>query len=134
MLHHSWIVRILLYLWVAPWSVVGLFFGIIGLVTGGRVFRIDGTVEFCGGILPWLLRKAPISGGASAITLGHTVLGRTLEDLDRCRDHEQVHVRQYERWGPLFVPAYFIASLVAWSKGKDPYLDNPFEKEAFDNS
>jgi hypothetical protein len=41
-----------------------------------------------------------------------------------------VHVRQYERWGPLFVPAYLVSSLVLWLRGRDPYWDNPFEVEA----
>ena len=35
-------------------------------------------------------------------------------------------------WGPLFVPAYFAASLWQWSRGKHPYWDNPFEREAYD--
>jgi hypothetical protein len=42
-----------------------------------------------------------------------------------------VHVRQYERWGPLFIPAYFAASGWAWWKGGHAYLDNPFEVEAY---
>jgi hypothetical protein len=42
-----------------------------------------------------------------------------------------VHVRQYERWGPLFVPAYVLCSAVIWSRGGDAYRDNPFEREAY---
>jgi hypothetical protein len=40
-------------------------------------------------------------------------------------------VRQCERWGPLFLPAYAIASLSAWVRGRDPYEGNRFEREAF---
>ncbi len=65
------------------------------------------------------------------MTFGHVVLGQTLGELNRCRDHELVHVRQYERWGPLFLPAYLGCSLVLWLCGRDRYLDNPFEVEAF---
>ncbi len=65
------------------------------------------------------------------MTLGHTVLGRTAAALDMARPHELIHVRQYERWGPLFVPAYLLCSLVIWLRGKDAYRDNPFEREAF---
>lgn len=65
------------------------------------------------------------------MTLGHTVLGQTEAGLDLVRDHEQVHVRQYERWGPLFIPAYLLSSAWLWWTGKDPYRANPFEVEAY---
>ena len=97
----------------------------------GRWQRRDRIVEFHGGWIQPLLRRAPISGGAAAITLGHTVLGCTAADLDRARTHELVHVRQYERWGPLFVPAYLLSSVYLMLRGYDPYLDNPFEREAY---
>jgi hypothetical protein len=51
--------------------------------------------------------------------------------LDYSRRHELVHVAQYERWGPLFVPAYLACSAWMWLIGRDPYLDNPFEEEAY---
>jgi hypothetical protein len=41
-----------------------------------------------------------------AITLGHVVLATTESALKKTRSHERVHVRQYERWGPFFIPAY----------------------------
>jgi len=65
------------------------------------------------------------------MTLGHVILGRTLADLDRTRFHEWIHVRQYERWGPLFLPAYLLASAWLWICGRNCYLENPFEVEAF---
>jgi hypothetical protein len=49
----------------------------------------------------------------------------------RCRNHERVHVRQYERWGPLFPPLYLLSSAAALVRGMDPYRDNRFEQEAF---
>jgi hypothetical protein len=51
--------------------------------------------------------------------------------MDACREHELVHVRQYERWGPLFVPAYLLCWLVQMLRGKSGYWDNPFEREAY---
>jgi hypothetical protein len=42
-----------------------------------------------------------------------------------------IHVRQYERWGVLFVPVYLLCSAVLWVRGKRPYHDNPFERQAF---
>ena len=64
------------------------------------------------------------------MTLGHVVLGRDAAALDRCRVHEQAHVRQYEAWGPFFLPAYFIAGLLAYLRGGNPYWDNSFERDA----
>ena len=69
-----------------------------------------------------------------AMTLGHTILGQTEAALDITRDHEHVHVRQYERWGPFFIPAYFAASFYAWFNGGDMYRDNAFEKQAYDEA
>jgi hypothetical protein len=50
--------------------------------------------------------------------------------LERLRRHEHAHVRQAERWGPLFVPAYLLES--AWQAlcGRNAYLDNRFEVQA----
>src|SRR6188474_455607 len=99
-------------LWAAPASLVSLTFGSFAMVTGGSGRRVGRVLEFHGGVLNLLLQKVPIAGGASAMTLGHCVIARTQADLDRCRNHELVHVGQYERWGPLFIPAYFASS--AW--------------------
>ena len=124
----------LLILWASPWTLLGLTFGVLGLLTGGKMQRVGRVIEFHGGIPAWLLRQAPIVGGAAAITFGHTVLARTKDDLDHSRDHELVHVRQYERWGLFFVPAYLGCSLWLILRGKHAYWDNPFEREAYGKS
>jgi hypothetical protein len=66
------------------------------------------------------------------MTLGHVILGRDTAALAATREHERVHVRQYERWGPLFIPAYLGCSLYLWLRRRDPYYDNPFEVEAYE--
>ncbi len=116
--------------WAAPWSAVGLVAGLVGVMTGGRVQRRAGLLEFHGGAVTWLLQHMPRIEPL-AMTLGHTVLGQSAAALDLCRRHELVHVRQYEQWGPLFVPAYFACSAWIWLRGGDPYRDNPFEREAY---
>lgn len=121
--------RCLALVWALPWTALGMAIGLIGVATGGRARSRRPILEFHGGAATWLLERFP--GGPFAMTLGHTVLGRTEAALDICREHELVHVRQYERWGPLFVPAYLLCSLVLWIRGKDAYHDNPFEREAF---
>jgi len=117
--------------WALPWTLLGVAVGLLGVSTGGRAQRVGRVLEFHGGLLAWLLLRAPISGGARALTLGHTILGRTRADLDVTRSHELVHVAQYERWGLLFLPAYFGWAAWLWLRGRDPYWDNPFEREAY---
>ncbi|MEZ6196296.1 MAG: hypothetical protein R3F20_11320 [Planctomycetota bacterium] len=99
---------------------------------GGGARVVAGVLEVHGGGVSWGLRRlVPLPGGAAAITLGHVVLGRDAATLERTRRHERVHVRQYERWGPFFLPAYFAASLAARGRGGNAYRDNRFEREAF---
>ncbi len=88
-------------------------------------------VEFHGGAVTWLVRHLPLGPATLAFTLGHTILGQTAVSLDIARSHEMVHVRQFERWGPLMGPAYLLASLYLWGTGRQAYRDNPFEKEAY---
>lgn len=125
------VLLLLAMIWTLPWTLLGMAIGIIGLATGGGAKRVGRVLEFHGGWLAWLLTRAPIAGGACALTLGHTVLARTAGDLDRTRQHELVHVAQYERWGLLFVPAYLGCSAWLWFRGRHPYWDNPFEREAY---
>jgi len=68
---------------------------------------------------------------ALALTFGHVVFGQTEAALDLSRVHERVHVRQYERWGIAFVPAYLICWLILSLRGRDGYRENPFEVEAY---
>ena len=67
--------------------------------------------------------------GYRAVTLGHVVLA--VDELEEpVIQHEIVHVRQFERWGPLFLLMYPLASLGAWLRGGHPYRDNLFEVQA----
>jgi hypothetical protein len=120
------------YAWALPNTVLGLMFAILALLSQGRVSLRQGVVEVHGGLVTWLLgRGPPFFGPAQAVTLGHVVLGRSATALDRTRVHERVHVRQYERWGPFFLPAYVLCSLWCKMRGLDPYFDNRFEVEAY---
>jgi hypothetical protein len=126
--------HVLLFIWAGPWTLVGVFIGLVAVATGGGWQRAGRVWEFHGGWLRWLLVRVPIAGGAAAMTLGQAVIARTEYDLEFSREHELVHVAQYERWGPFFVPAYFFCSAWLWVKGLDPYLDNPFEVEAYESN
>jgi hypothetical protein len=123
--------RPLAYLWALPSTFLGLLF-IPWLLLGGGARIVDGVLEIHGRAISFFLRHCTLlRGGASAMTLGHVVIGRDVYLLEATRAHERVHVRQYERWGPLFIPAYFAASAVLWFRGGRAYDDNPFEREAF---
>lgn len=125
------LLRLLAILWASPYTLLGLVVGSAGLCTGGRA-RIRGRViEFYGGGVKWLLQRFPDGQFTLALTLGHTILGQTDAALDISRDHEMVHVRQYERWGPLMGPAYLGCSLALWLMRRRPYHDNPFERQAY---
>ena len=102
----------------------------LGIFSGGTVQKRRGCLEFSGGWITEILRRIP-PAGVLAMTLGHTIIGQTTSGLAVCRDHEHVHVRQYERWGPFFIPAYLLCSVALWLMRRDAYRDNPFEIEAY---
>jgi hypothetical protein len=126
--------RVLKMLWAAPWSLLGLLIGLLGLLSGGHVQRKGRILEFWGGCVQAILRVFPFYSGSPVATFGHIVLGRSDRYLNACRKHQLVHVRQYEQWGLLFVPAYLTCSVAIWFSGKRPYYDNPFERSAFHQS
>ena len=126
------LLRVLAYLWASPVTAIGLLFVPLAWLSGGGAWVVCGAIEVHGGLVAALLRRGlPVLGPPAAMTLGHVILGRDRSCLDYSRRHEHVHVRQYERWGLLLVPVYLIASCVLYTQGLDPYLDNPFEREAF---
>ncbi len=127
---NSWL-RPFSWLWVSPNSLLGIALLLPDALGRGRVRLVDGVLEAHGPFLRFLLRRAWPIGGASAMTLGHVVIARDQAALDATRIHERVHVAQYELWGPLFIPAYLVASVLALARGGDVYRDNAFEAEAF---
>lgn len=122
--------QVLKYVWAAPATMLGLFAFPLVWSTRGKVACVTGVIEMHAPGINWLLRRG-VFGPISAITFGHVVLGADQRSLDRTRKHERVHVRQYERWGPAFLPAYLACSAWLWIRGRHPYLDNPFEVEAY---
>lgn len=109
--------KLLRYAWASPWSLIG---AAVGLTFRSR--RLRRGVLLCEGAgwprrLGWRYR---------AITFGHVILCVDRID-DATFEHEMVHVRQYELWGPLFVPIYLVASVMARVRGGNAYRDNRFE-------
>jgi hypothetical protein len=123
-------VRFLRYVWAGPTTLVGLVVALALLRRGGAAV-VDGVLECHGPLLGRALRTlTPLAGGAVAVTLGHVVIGQSALALEMTRPHERVHVRQYEMWGPFFVPAYLCAGLFELCRGRHPYVDNYFERDA----
>ena len=122
------------YLWAAPATAAGLVAAGVACALGATARVVDGVLEVAGGRLCSRVGSAPASFAFVAITLGHVVIGQDHAVLDGLRAHEHEHVRQYERWGPFMLPAYFASSLLAWRRGDHFYFDNAFEKEAYGES
>jgi hypothetical protein len=98
---------------------------------GGQVRVVAGVFEFHGGWLGQRLAALPHPFCFGAITLGHVILATCHHELTALRAHEHVHVRQYERWGIFFLPAYAVSSLWEVAHGRDGYTGNFFERQAY---
>ena len=128
--HNGSVNRFLRYLWAGPTTLIGIALACVSL-RRGHLAIVDGVIEAHGPFLNRALALfTPLARGVDAMTLGHVVIGRDARALELTRAHERVHVRQYELWGPLFVPAYLLAGICALMHGGHPYFDNRFEREA----
>jgi hypothetical protein len=125
------LIKLCRIIWASPYSLIGLTIGVLGLLSGGRIRLRAGAIECFGGPTAWVVRHLPTGPLTIGVTLGHVILGQHSDGLIDASDHERVHVRQFERWGPLMGPAYLLSSCYLWLRGFDAYRDNPFEVEAY---
>lgn len=116
-------------LWTLPNTLLGLLIAL----PFARFARLEpgGVLHFVTrrrGPLAWWLRRFHVA----AFTLGVVVThDRDAGPRDpRLLAHERAHVWQALVLGPLFLPAYFLASGWALLRGGDAYLDNWFEVHA----
>jgi hypothetical protein len=123
--------RLFRYLWAMPYTLLGLLLGGVAVLCGATARKHHGVVEVCGGRAGAAVGRLPRLLGFSAMTLGHVILAVDRSALAQLRRHEHVHVRQYERWGPLFLPAYLLSSLLQLLRGRNPYRENHFERQAY---
>lgn len=123
--------RFISYLWASPATFLGCFIGFLALCFGATWQVVDGAVEVGGGRISSAVRLLPRVMRFEAITFGHIILGNNFPALETHRLHEHMHVRQYERWGPLFFPLYLGSSLLQLLRGLDPHHDNHFERKAY---
>jgi len=128
---HSAILKLFAYIWAAPNTALGIVLGLVILGLGGRVRIVTGVAEFHGGKAGHFFASLPHPLCFGAITLGHVILGTCQQELAALREHEHVHVRQYEQWGMFFLPAYALSSLWEVSHGRHGYRNNFFERQAY---
>ena len=115
------------YLWASPATLVGLLLALLARLLRADIAVVDGVVEVVG---TRGLHARPSRWPFVAITLGHVIVARNAAMLEGCRAHERAHVRQYERWGVLFFPLYLSSSAFECLRGRRPYWDNHFERQA----
>ena len=113
--------RLLRIVWAGPNSIIGLALGLFF-----RRWRVARGVLIAEGA-DW---PRKLGWKYAAITMGHVVLSVKEPISEHVLEHELVHVRQYETFGPFFLPLYWIASLVAIVRGRHFYRDNLFEAQA----
>lgn len=126
------VLKLFAYCWSLPNTLIGLVLALVFLATGAKMRWVSPALEVHGGKLGRLVLRSPHC--YSAITLGHIIVGASATELDCVRAHEHVHVRQCERWGPFFIPAYLFSSLWQLVRGRRIYRDNVFEKEAYEKA
>ena len=116
--------RALKMLWTLPNTLIGLLLGFLSFAwprwdeRGALVFESDRG-----------FRKLHSKANYIAITLGNAIVTDP-NPSEKTMRHEFAHVRQYETWGPFFALAYVFYWVKLWLERKDPYGDNPFEREA----
>lgn len=118
------------YIWAAPASAIGVCAAGIASLVGAQAKPVSGVLEVSLAPRSTVLCKAVARLPFAAITLGHVVIACSAQEQTVHRQHERVHVAQYELWGPLFLVAYPLESLFQWFRGRRPYLDNRFELAA----
>lgn len=118
------------YLWTSPATALGICAALLAGIAGAQAKRVSGVLEVSLAPRSAALCKAANCLPFSAITFGHVVIACSAEKQATLRQHERVHVAQYERWGALFLLAYPLESLYQMLRGRQPYWDNRFEVAA----
>ena len=115
------------YIWASPASAIGVCAACIAGLIGAELGRVSGVLEVTLAPRGAVLCKAVARLPFAAITFGHIVIARSAQEQAALRQHERVHVTQYELWGALFLVVYPLESLFQLLRGRKPYLDNRFE-------
>jgi hypothetical protein len=115
--------------WALPLSLFGALLALPVLVLRGQAQLIrKPTIAILvrGPFADAMLSRHPF-GAMTAMALGHVIIAEHHGLSNRILIHELEHVRQAERWGPLFPVAYLLSSAWAAIRGRDAYWHNIFE-------
>lgn len=119
---------ILGHVWTLPNTVVGLLAALLG---GAKLARFErGALIFVAGERgAW---RWWFDHGWAGITIGGVIVfsNHAQSVSPWLTRHELRHWFQYRLLGPLFLPVYGVASLVALAQGRRVYHDNVFELDA----
>ena len=93
------------FVWTSPNTLIGL---VLGLCTFQPPRVADGAIIF--DRAPRGLTALMLRADRVAMTVGFVILSaRPL--TGHLLAHEQQHIRQYEVWGPLFIPVYLVLAI-----------------------
>lgn len=106
------------FLWCLPYTLLGL---VLALLSLGRPRAVGNVlvVESARGWAHLFLTRR----GFGAVTFGRLIIS-AVPMTAALLVHEREHVRQYETWGPLFMPLYLYHHM------RRGYWKNPFELAA----
>jgi hypothetical protein len=106
------------FVWTLPNTILGV---LLGLLTFQRPRLVDAALVFDRAPrgVTWVLSRM----NRTAMTVGFVILSARPVSAPLLA-HERHHIRQYSRWGPFFIPTYF---LLAIGYG---YRRHPFELAA----
>ena len=93
------------FVWTSPNTLIGL---VLGLCTFQRPRVADGAIIF--DRAPRGLTAVMLRAHRVAMTVGFVILSAR-PVTGRLLAHEQHHIRQYEAWGPLFIPVYLVLAI-----------------------
>jgi hypothetical protein len=93
------------FLWTLPNTLLGV---VAGALTFQQPRVVEGALVFDRGArgLTAVMREF----GRTAMTVGYVIVSSEPVEGALLR-HEQHHIRQYERWGPFFIPVYLLLAV-----------------------
>ena len=109
---------------------IGLVLAAVPCLLGARGRVRSGVLEVAFSDPSHALARGLLRLPYAGITFGHVVLAPTHQLQEALRAHERAHVAQYETWGPVFLIAYPLSSLMQALRGRRGHADNHFEVQA----
>lgn len=114
--------KIIIFILNFPWSLLGLFCGLLSLPQGIRMDKVQFVMVM--NVKRLWINDIFLRRRVRGFTLGNTVLLSDAFD-NKTYNHEIVHVKQFIKM-PLIFPLFYLAESI-----KNGYQDNKYEVEAY---